>query len=165
LDLEALKLRYERSHTPVEQRRFHLIWLVVSGKTLKEAAHLLDYDYQYAWVLLQLYNREGPEALAPRKTGPKPKTRAAFNARLSLELREELRKALNEPPPDGGLWTGPKVAAWITQRTGGKTCPQVAWGWLKRLGFSKVHPRPRHRDASAEEQEAFKKNSRKRWFA
>ena len=31
-------------------------------------------------------------------------------------VRAVLRERLVEPPPDGGLWTGPKVAAWLSAR-------------------------------------------------
>ena len=34
-----------------------------------------------------------------------------------------------------------------------------AWSWMRRLGFAPLRPRPRHRQADPEAQEAFKKNS------
>ncbi len=70
-----------------------------------------------------------------------------------------LSEVLGGPAPDGGLWTGPKVAAWIEEKTGTKTHPQRGWVYLKRLGFSLRRPRPRHAKADPEEQETFKKTS------
>lgn len=37
---------------------------------------------------------------------------------LHPEQEAELEQALEGPAPDGGLWTSPKVAAWISERTG-----------------------------------------------
>lgn len=78
---------------------------------------------------------------------------------LDEAQRRELAEALEGPAPDGGLWTGPKVAEWIEQRTGEGTHPQRGWVYLKRLGYSLKSPRPRHHKADQEEQETFKKTS------
>ena len=73
---------------------------------------------------------------------------------------DELRNAvLKETPPGGGLWTGPKVAQWMTVKLNRPVSPQRAWDYLQRLRMSKQTPRPRHTRASAEDQEDFKKNS------
>jgi transposase len=34
-----------------------------------------------------------------------------------------------------------------------------AWYWMRRLGLAPLRPRPRHREADAKRQEAFKKSS------
>jgi len=79
---------------------------------------------------------------------------------LSQEDEAALRDALAEPPTDGGLGTGPKVAAWMTRRLGRKAWPQRGWDYLQKLGYRSPVPRPRHaKAASAEEQEAFKRGS------
>jgi Winged helix-turn helix len=80
----------------------------------------------------------------------------------SQEDEAALRDALAEPPSDGGLWNGPKVAAWVTARLGRKIWPQRGWDYLHRLGSSSQVPRPRHvKAASAEEQEALKRKRSK----
>ncbi len=64
-------------------------------------------------------------------------------------------------PPDGGLWTGPQVAAWIDAATEPTTptWPQLGWVYLRRLGRTPQVPRPRHaRAASPEAQLAWQKN-------
>ena len=70
-----------------------------------------------------------------------------------------LAEAVAGPPPDGGLWTGPKVAAWIGRETGrAHVHPQRGWAYLRRLDQSWQTPRPHHEQAATpEEQEAFKK--------
>ena len=77
--------------------------------------------------------------------------------RIAWELQARLVAALEEPPSDGGLWTGRKVAHWILAHTGRKVHPQRGWEYLKRLNFSKRVLRPRHAKADPAAQEAFKK--------
>ena len=79
-----------------------------------------------------------------------------MNAQAASELDAVLRAAA----PDGGLWTAPKVARWIAERTGQSVHETTAWRAMRRLGFTLQVPRPRHRrSASAAEQAAFKKSS------
>ncbi len=76
---------------------------------------------------------------------------------LSQEEQEELRAALQQPPEDGGLWSGPKVAHWMAQRLGRKVAPQRGWDYLQRLGHSSRVPRPQHAKADEASQQEFKK--------
>ena len=71
---------------------------------------------------------------------------------LSPELQEAFYQALRKPHPRDGLWTPPGglASGWDVRR---------AWSWMRRLGFAPLRPRPRHRQADPEAQEAFKKNS------
>jgi hypothetical protein len=66
---------------------------------------------------------------------------------LSPELQEAFYQVLLQPHPRDGLWRPPSglASGWDVRR---------AWSWRRRLG-----PRPRHRQAEPEAQEAFKKNS------
>ena len=79
-------------------------------------------------------------------------------ALLSEAQQEELDQALQASPPDGGLWSGPKVAQWIAQKTGrGQVHLQRGWDDLQRLHYSGQRPRPRHANADEAAQTAFKK--------
>ncbi len=48
-------------------------------------------------------------------------------------LEHELWLALQGPAPDGGIWTGPKVAQWIAAKTGKRIYRQRGWEYLRRL--------------------------------
>ena len=76
---------------------------------------------------------------------------------LADEDLAALDLSLQSPPPDGGLWSGPKVAAWISGRVGVECTNKTGWSYLKRLGYSVQRPRPRHPDADEKAQAAFKK--------
>src|SRR3954452_13689611 len=79
---------------------------------------------------------------------------------LKPDLLEKLKARLLNPPPDGGLWTSPKVAAWMAGELGlAEVLPQRGWEALKAIGWSVQKPRPRHpASATPEEREAFKKS-------
>jgi hypothetical protein len=79
---------------------------------------------------------------------------------LRPALLERLRARLEAPPPDGGLWSSRKVAAWMAGELGrAAVLPQRGWEALKAIDWSVQKPRPRHpASATPEEREAFKKS-------
>lgn len=71
---------------------------------------------------------------------------------------EQLARQLKSKPPDGGIWTGPKVARWIEKENClEKVWNQRGWDYLKKLRSSGQRPRAKHRKAQVSEQEEFKK--------
>ncbi|MER3555931.1 MAG: hypothetical protein C4331_16735 [Meiothermus sp.] len=67
-------------------------------------------------------------------------------------LNQEEQQAPWGPAPDGGLWTAPKVTAWVYERWDKNLWGTTPLRYLHRLGFRLKRPRPRHRQA------AFKKH-------
>ena len=106
--------------------------------------------------LLPRYNAQGPQALGDlrRRNGTSPSV-------LKPDLLDKLKDRLREPPPDGGLWTSPKVAAWLASELGlAQVAPQRGWEALKAMGWSVQKPRPRHPAAATpEDKAAFEKSS------
>ena len=117
--------------------------------------------YSRGWIqqIARRYNAYGAEVLGDRRHG---NPGAADRALLDPEQREELREALREPSPDGGMWNSRKVGEWIERRIGRELSnkKQRGWEYLKRLGQSPKVPRPHHASADEREREAFKKGSR-----
>jgi hypothetical protein len=81
---------------------------------------------------------------------------------LKPDLLDKLRLRLREPPPDGGLWSSRKVAAWMAGELGlVSVAPQRGWEALKAISWSIQKPRPKNpKSATPEEAAAFKKSSR-----
>ena len=155
---EELERRYKTASSVSASRRYHVLWLVSQDQTISAAAVTVGYTFSWARQLVAAYNQDGPAAAEPRRTGPKPASESPVSV-LNPAQKALLREALGGSAPDGGLWTGPKVSAWITAQTGRQVSPKLGWRYLKRLGFSFLRPRPKHIDTSAAEQEAFKKKA------
>ncbi len=157
LSVDELKARYLHSRDPVESRRWHLLWLVSTGHTLTAAAPAVGLNYDYAREIVHTYNREGEAGVRNRRKDRRP---PASQRLLSPEQLQELEHRLQQPPPDGGLWNGPKVAKVMAELLGvPKVWPQRGWDYLKYLERSWQVPRPRHRQGDREAQAAFKKTA------
>jgi transposase len=159
LPAEELEARYRAARDATEARHYQAIWLLAQGRTVLEAAEVLAFVPRWVEELAARYNTFGPEAL-----GDQRRRNGRSASLLTPDLLAALAERLREPPEDGGLWSGPKVAAWMARRRGlAKVHPQRGWEALKRLEWSVQTPRPRHpRAATSEDREALKKSWTKR---
>ena len=64
-----------------------------------------------------------------------------------------------QPPPDGRLWNGRKVADWMRELKGEKACRQRGWEYLKSMKFRLRVPRPEHQESDILEPEEWEKKS------
>lgn len=157
LSKEEIEVRYRKAKGIVEREHWQVIRLVSQGKSTGEIAQITGYCLNWVRTLIHRYNEVGPQALSDKRHH-----NAGGSFLLSEEQLRQLQEALEQPPDDGGLWTGPKVARWMQQQLGHAVHPQRGWEYLKRLGYSKRVLRPRHAKADPVVQEAFKKNSHRR---
>lgn len=153
-----LTKKYRARKNAREKSYWHLAWLMDNQKkiiTVKEAAETVGYCQRWARTLVNRYNKDGPEKfIDKRKNNPGKK------ALLTKKQQKELKNILiNKRPPDGGLWTGPKVALWTKEKTKKHITAVGAWKWIKRLGFTLQVPRPKNiKAANKKEVLEFKKN-------
>ena len=156
LSVSALEQRYRSCTDVTAARHLQAIWLLAKGHHIGEVAATVAYARRWVERLLARYNAQGPQALGDlrRRSGTSPSV-------LKPDLLEKLKDRLREPPPDGGLWTSPKVAAWMAGELGlARVAPQRSWEALKAMGWSVQKPRPRHPHAATpEDKEAFEKSS------
>ncbi len=152
LTVDELDQRYKTTADAPTARRWQALWLIAQGATAKAATAVVGLRSAWVRLLVQRSNQHGPTALPDhRHTNP------GKAPRLAPAQQQPLATLLAGPAPDGGRWTGPKVAAWITEQTSQPTRPQLGWDYLRRLGF----PRPRHTQvATPEEQARWKKTPR-----
>jgi transposase len=150
--------RYRAARSPIERSHLQIVWLLSQGRDEREVARVTGYGRRWVGEIVRRYDEAGPDGLGDRRRG-----NAGARPLLGAEDEAALRAALAAPPADGGLWTGPKVAAWMGVRLGREVWPQRGWDYLRKLGYSAQVPRPRHaKAASPEEQAAYKKSS-PRW--
>ena len=153
LTTEELKKRYHSCQKAQEKARWQVLYLISKGMVAAEAARRVGRSSCWITNLARRYNEQGAAGVE-RQTSEKPSHLSSVDEQLGRELAEALEGAA----PDGGLWTGVKVAAWIAERRGTPVHRVTGWRQLERLGFSLQTPRPQNkRRASAEEQAAFKK--------
>src|SRR5262245_13312037 len=155
LTADQARAKYRACPHPVEKTRWHAIWLLLRGDRLRSPAQVAEVVGLSAITVrdaLRRWNAHGPGGLADRRrgNGAKPK--------LTAGQRAELFAALRRRPPDGGLWTGPKVARFARDRWRVAVRPQTGWQWLRDLGFTPQVPRPSHpRAAGAAAKARWKK--------
>ena len=155
LSTEEVFERYRKSDDVIEKVHWQIVWLKAKGESTGEVARLTGYNTDWIRRVVRRYNEHGPESLGDGRleNGREPL--------LDEGQQQELFVALQGQSPDGGLWNSTKVAAWISERVGRRVGFQRGWIYMRRLGLRLLRPRPRHAGASAEAQEAFKKNSPK----
>ena len=159
LSAAELGRRDRAARDRVERGHLQVVWLLVQGRSRSEVARVMGLSGLWVAEVVRRYNAKGPDGLGDRRRG-----NAGAKPLLGAEDEAALRAALTAPPGDGGLWTGPKVAAWMAARLGRKVWPQRGWDYLRKLGYSARRPRPRHAEAaSPEEQAAYKKSWPPRW--
>ena len=157
---DVTEARYRAARDVTEARHYQAIWLLAQGRTFMEVAEVLAFVPRWVEELAARYNAFGPSALGDQR---RRNGRAA--SLLTEAVLAALAKRVQAPPEDGGVWSGPKVAAWMARHLGlAKVHPQRGWEALKRIAWSIQAPRPRHaRAATPEQREAFKRGSRRRW--
>lgn len=152
-----LKQRYLACEDSVERSHWQAIWLLSrpeKGYSCQDVADLMGFSADWVRKLVRRYNDDPENGLEDRRRGNGNKPI------LDDELQRQLSQALEDAPPDHGLWNGSKVALWISERINRPVSAVTGWHYLVRLGWSLQVPRRQHsRAATEEEQEAFKKNS------
>jgi transposase len=152
LSVDELEQRYRRAQDPVARSHWQIVWLLAGGTSSAEVARSTSYSVNWVREIARRYREEGPAGIGDRRHG-----NPCAAPLLAATQQEQLRTALGGLAPDGGLWTGRKVAAWIGAAIGRSVDPARGWEWLRRLGFTPQRPRPRETRGDATAQEAFKK--------
>lgn len=124
------------------------------GRPPRDVAAVTGYSTTWIYAIVRRYNTDGPAALGDRRH-----QNPGSVALRSAAQRTALDQALDGPAPDGGLWTGPKVARWMGAKLGRKVHNPRGWELLQQLGYRSYVPRPRHANADTDAQEVFKKNA------
>jgi transposase len=155
--LESL---YRKATDPVLRTHLLMVWRMSVGDSIGEVARMVGYSEKWVREIARRYGSEGVEGLGDRRHGnPGAKQRALLDEEGQARLRQAL---VEEAPPGGGMWSGPKVARWIERKIGTERVhAQRGWEYLRKVGMSPQVPRPSNaQGAGSEEREAFKKTFR-----
>jgi transposase len=139
--------KYRACRHPVEKVRWHAVWLLArtdEPRTPAQVAGLVGLSDVTVRAILHRWNASGPDGLIDGRQGN------GSAPKLTPVRRDALYRALQKRPPDGGVWTGPKVARYVRTRWEVTVGPVTAWRWLVALGFTPQVPRPRHPKAATQ---------------
>lgn len=120
---EELETRYRQAKDPVERSHYQIIWLLTCGRSVSEVTEVTGYSGVWIRQLMQCYNQAGLDGL-----GEQRHHNGGAQSLLSDVEQAQLWQALQGPAPDGGLWSGAKVAAWMSECLGQQVWPQRGWG-------------------------------------
>jgi transposase len=136
-----LRAKYRSCRHPVEKVRWHALWLLArtdERRTPAQVARLVGLSDVTVRAVLHRWNAHGPDGVTDRRKGN------GAAPKLTARRRDALRAALRGRPPDGGVWTAPKVARYVKDRWQVEVSPETGWRWLRELGFTLQVPRPSH---------------------
>jgi transposase len=139
--VSKLRDRYVSCRHPVEKPRWHALWLLARTDVPRTPAQVADVVGRSAVTVRAVWHRwnaRGPDGVADQRAGN------GAEPKLTARRRAALSAALQRRPPDGGVWTGPKVARSVKARWRVAVGPETGWRWLVALGFSLQVPRPAH---------------------
>jgi transposase len=153
----ALRGLAAKSNDAAQVRRLLALAMILEGKPRHEAAAQAGMDRQTPRDWVHRYNIEGVPGLRSIRTGGHP-------ASLTDVQMAEL-KALTLKGPDPAK---DKVVRWrcvdlreqVERRFTVTVSERTIGRWLRRLGMTRLQPRPFHPKRDPVAQEDFKKNSR-----
>ena len=152
LPVAELEQRYRAARDPVARSHWQILWLLGCGHRSAAVAAVTGYSANWVREIARRYRQEGPDGVGDRRHhnpgGP---------ALLDAAGRTALHEALTGPAPDGGVWTGRQVAAWLSGHLQRPVSPQRGWEYLIQAGFTPQRPRPSAVQADPAAQAAFKK--------
>ena len=158
LDHTSTQLRglAAKSRDSAQTRRLLAIAMVLEGASRREAAQQAGMDRQTLRDWVHRYNEAGPDGLVSRSApGPEPK--------LTDTQMNELRKlVITGPDPEihGVIrWRCVDLREQVAQRFSVNVNERTIGKWLRKLGLTRLQPRPYHPKRDQAAQEEFKKTS------
>jgi len=148
------ELRY--CENKVVRRRLEVLRLTKLGYMRQTVAEAVDVSGETVRNVIRAFNEHGFAGILEDKRRYNRSEPA-----ITPEQEEQLRVALAGRAPDGGLWNGRKVGAWMALTFGISVGKRLGSSTLLRLKYTLQRPQKRHVKGDAARQEAFKKNSRR----
>jgi hypothetical protein len=131
LNREALEAHLAAATAPDERRRVQVLLYLAAGVPLTDIVGMTGYRPRSIRQIAQRYLELGADSLVDQRAFAQ-----GAASMLSTEEQIELRNALQGVPPDGGAWTGVKVAQWMAAKTGRPVHRQRGCEYLRRLTTS-----------------------------
>jgi transposase len=147
-DADALYRRYRQETKPDLRPRWHALWLVRTGATVREAARVLGVHERSVQQWLAWYRTGGVAEVAAHR-------RAGKGSRARLTAAQQA--ALVAEAATGRFRTAAEVVGWGADVFGAAYTVSGLHQLLRRLHCNPKIPRPLAEKASLADQEAWKK--------
>ena len=134
-------------------KRLRIVILAMRGYTAPAVAMSVGLSRRVCQQWVQRFNEFGLDGLADRRGAEK-------RLPLTIEQQEEIRKRLDAGPAPQDVvcsWRGVDVKRILAEEFGILRSLSSVYKLLQRLGYSYLRPRPRHRQADPQAQEAFQR--------
>ena len=125
-------------------RRLRVIELRYEGKTSKEIAEKLDMNWMYISEIVKRFKRQGLEEFARNK--------------YTSQQEEDILQECERKAEEGHITTVEEVRKALNAEIGGTTAVSYVYRVLKRHGWVKKMPRPKHPKSADEKEQADSKN-------
>src|SRR6476620_5375176 len=113
LNRAELEAHLAAATAPDERRRVQVLLHLAAGTPLAEIVGMTGYRSRSIRQIAQRYIKIGADSLVDHRAFAQ-----GAASLLSADEQIELRNALQGVLPDGGAWTGVKVAQWMAAKTG-----------------------------------------------
>jgi transposase len=153
LTLDQIKEQMKETKDPKQLRR----WLIVYTALLQpmkaeEIANRVGVSKSLVQKVISRYNKHGITSIQIKAGGGR------YHEYLTIEEEKQFLAPFFELAEKGALVTTETMFLAYQERVGHHVHETTIYRLLKRHGWRKVQPRPRHPKANRQEQEAFKKN-------
>jgi len=158
--VEEVKKRMDESERPLYRKRWHIVYhALVAPSTAESIAVHCGVSIHVVHKLISRYNRYGLTAIETAGKGGRRREH------LSLEQERQVLESFVEQAKQGEVVVIADIHHAYETAVGHAVAESTVYRLLKRHGWRKLTPQPRHPDASKQVQEAYKKTSRPVWLA
>jgi transposase len=152
---ESLKRLMQETRTKSDYQRVMAVWLRASLKvTASQIATALGWSTSSVHRVHSQYFQQGESALLGVGRGGRRRQN------LSLEQEKSMLSTFFQKAQSGGVLIVSEIKSKYEELVGHPVHKSTVYRMLKRHGWRKIAPRPRHPKMDQDKQEAFKKNSR-----
>jgi transposase len=158
LPVEEVRQRMKADPRAVSRQRWLIIYnALVEPRKAEEIARHCGVSTATVHQVISSYNRLGPSAI---ETGGKGGRRHQY---LRVQEERDFLAPFEERAEPGEIATTAEIWHAFEARIGHQVDDSTIYRLLKRHGWRKLMPRPKHPQAQREEQERFQKPLPRRW--
>ena len=139
-----------------EYRRIQCVYLAIlyPEMSAEEIGKITLYSESRVWAIQAEYRKSGLKVLSDKRGG-------RYRENMTIEEERVLLSAFEKQSESGKLVVAGKIKLAYEEKVGKEVAETTIYRMLDRHGFRKIVPYQRHPKSNIEDQEAFKKTSRK----